>query len=143
MPKEEETWMDGKKIREAIEAFQGQVNWLKRIDDKECEEACRCCIEYFETAIEALEKQLPKKPIIKSEKEVPHTHNLGRLLRFHCPNCGRFIVGMYEKDVERGGGISNSLKGCSTCLQAIDFSEYYSKRNVDSDKSNEELQWDD
>lgn len=66
MAKTEETWMDGKKIREAIEAFQGQVNWLKRIDDKDCEEACRCCIEYFETAIKALEKQLPKKVIDKS-----------------------------------------------------------------------------
>ena len=54
--------MNEKKVREAIEAFQGQVDWLKRIDDKECEESRRCCIEYFETAIEALEKQLPKKP---------------------------------------------------------------------------------
>ena len=57
--------MDEKKVREAIEAFQGQVDWLKRIDDKECKEARRCCIEYFETAIEALEKQLPKKPVLK------------------------------------------------------------------------------
>ena len=53
--------MDEKKVREAIEAFQGQVDWLKRIDDKRCEESRRCCIEYFETAIEALEKQLSKK----------------------------------------------------------------------------------
>lgn len=133
--------MDEKKVREAIEAFQGQVDWLKRIDDKECEESRRCCIEYFETAIEALEKQLPKKPIIKTKKEVPHTHNLGRLLCFHCPSCGKFIVAIYESDTDRGGGISNSLKGCSTCLQAIDFSEYYS--NVNKDKSNDEIQWDD
>lgn len=54
--------MDEKKVREAIEAFQGQVDWLKRIDDKGCEESRRCCIEYFETAIEALEKQIAKKP---------------------------------------------------------------------------------
>lgn len=47
--------MDEKKVREAIEAFRGQVDWLKRIDDKGCEESRRCCIEYFETAIEALE----------------------------------------------------------------------------------------
>ena len=40
--------MDEKKVREAIEGFQGQVDWLKRIDDKCCEEARRCCIEYFE-----------------------------------------------------------------------------------------------
>ena len=37
---------------------------------------------------------------------------------------------MYENDVERGGGISNRLKGCSTCLQSIDFSEYYTKRDI-------------
>ena len=133
--------MDEKKVREAIEAFQGQVDWLKRIDDKGCEEARRCCIEYFEIAIEALKKQLPKKPIIKTEKEVPHTHNLGRLLRFHCPNCGKFIVAIYESDTERGGGILNSLKGCSTCLQAIDFSEYYTKRDVGDNKLNEDIEW--
>lgn len=75
--------------------------------------------------IEALEKQIPKKPIIKSEKEIPITHNYGRLLRFHCPRCERFLVGLYETDVERGGGISRRMKGCSTCLQAIDFTGYY------------------
>lgn len=110
--------MDEKKVREAIEAIKANYPtsgyYMLR--------------EGLDTAIEALEKQLPKKPIIKTEKEVPHTHNLGRLLRFHCPNCGRFIVAIYESDTERGGGIVNSLKGCSTCLQAIDFSEYYSKR---------------
>lgn len=68
--------MDEKKVREAIEAFQGQVDWLKRIDDKECEESRRCCIEYFETAIEALEKQLPKKVEVK--KWSPAI----------CPSCG-------------------------------------------------------
>lgn len=58
--------MDEKKVREAIEALQGQVDWLKRIDDKCCEEVHRCCIEYFKTALEALEKQLPKKVVDKS-----------------------------------------------------------------------------
>lgn len=139
--------MDEKKVREAIIYLKVGIEINKetiasmseRFQTKSLEKE----ILNKETAIEALEKQLPKKPIIKSEKEVPHTHNLGRLLRFHCPNCGKFIVAIYESDTERGGGISNSLKGCSTCLQAIDFSDYYSKRNVDSDKLNEELQWDD
>lgn len=139
--------MDEKKVREAIIYLKVGIEINKetiasmseRFPTKSLEKE----ILNKETAIEALEKQLPKKPIIKSEKEVPHTHNLGRLLRFHCPNCGKFIVAIYESDTERGGGISNSLKGCSTCLQAIDFSDYYSKRNVDSDKLNEELQWDD
>ena len=54
--------MDGKKIKETIEAFQDQIEWIKAITDAESEELCEGCIEYFETAIEALEKQLPKKP---------------------------------------------------------------------------------
>ena len=70
-----------KKVREAIETFQGQVDWLKRIDDKGCEEARRCCIEYFEIAIEALEKQLPKKPI---EKGIHFVY-------YKCPNCNRIL----------------------------------------------------
>ena len=73
--------MDEKKVREAIETFQGQVDWLKRIDDKGCEEARRCCIEYFEIAIEALEKQLPKKPI---EKGIHFVY-------YKCPNCNRIL----------------------------------------------------
>lgn len=134
--------MNEKKVREAIYCMKADIG----------ETMCEECVNYYKcdhtkvddmtrTAIEALEKQLPKKPIIKSEKEVPRTHNSGRLLRFHCPNCGRFIVGMYEKDVERGGGISNRLKGCSTCLQAIDFSEYYTKRDIGNSKLNEDIEW--
>ena len=136
--------MDEKKVREAI-AWMGNERRIHKygihVSPSIPREQINMSEEYYNLVIEALEKQLPKKPIIKSEKEVPHTHNLGRLLRFHCPNCGRFIVGMYETDTERGGRISNSLKGCSTCLQAIDFSEYYS--NLNKDKLNEELQWDD
>lgn len=125
--------MDEKKVREAIEII--KANYPTSGYYMLC--------EALDTAIEALEKQLAKKPIIKSEKEVPHTHNLGRLLRFHCPNCGKFIVGMYENDVERGGGISNRLKGCSTCLQSIDFSEYYTKRDIGNNKLNEDIEWSD
>lgn len=137
--------MDEKKVREAIELIRMEINTLEGIENcgRVIEARKKKHIALYNITIEALEKQLPKKAIIKAEKEVPQTHNLGRLLRFHCPNCGKFIVAIYESDTERGGGISNSLKGCSTCLQAIDFSDYYSKRNVDSDKLNEELQWDD
>lgn len=87
--------MDEKKVREAIIYLKVGIEINKetiasmseRFPTKSLEKE----ILNKETAIEALEKQLPKKPIIKSEKEVPHTHNLGRLLRFHCPNCGKFI----------------------------------------------------
>lgn len=89
--------MDEKKVREAIEAFQGQVDWLKRIDDKRCEESRRCCIEYFETAIEALEKQLPKKP--KKLENGDLACSCGLIIQrknritclYYCHNCGQKI----------------------------------------------------
>ena len=90
--------MNEKKVREAIEAFQGQVDWLKRIDDKECEESRRCCIEYFETAIEALEKQFPKKPVLKRNA-------YGGISV--CPICGASDYGKY----------------CRQCGQRIDREE--------------------
>lgn len=97
--------MDEKKVREAIEAFQGQVDWLKRIDDKECKEACRCCIEYFETAIEALEKQLPKKPIDKScVKDNDTIYGYVGI----CPSCN--------------GIVDDSMIVCD-CAQVLDWSE--------------------
>lgn len=92
---------------------------------------------YAELAINALEKQMPKKPIIILGRKA-YTHSLGRLMHFHCPTCQRFIVAMYENDVERGGGIHKDLKGCSTCLQAIDFVGYYK-----IDKLDEEIEWND
>lgn len=135
--------MDKKKVREAIELIKQEIQTLEDLGEvvSIIEEKKKKHIELYNTVIEALEKQLPKKPIIKTEKEVPYTHNLGRLLRFHCPNCGKFIVAIYESDTERGGGILNSLKGCSTCLQAIDFSEYYTKRDVGNNKLNENIEW--
>lgn len=97
--------MDEKKVREAIEAFQGQVDWLKRIDDKECKEARRCCIEYFETAIEALEKQLPKKPIDKScVKDNDTIYGYVGI----CPSCN--------------GIVDDSMIVCD-CTQVLDWSE--------------------
>lgn len=87
--------MDEKKVREAIEGFQEQVDWLKRIDDKCCEEARRCCIEYFETAIEALKKQLSKKPNTTEDKQFalcPCCNSRGLLnQQKYCDNCGQKI----------------------------------------------------
>ncbi len=90
---------------------------------------------YYEigTAIEALEKQIPKKPVIKYHKEDVIPVKYGRLMEFHCPNCNKFIVAMYETDHKRGGGIHRDLKGCSTCLQAIDFGEYYHMNKLDDE----------
>lgn len=78
----------------------------------------------------AIRKQVPVPPFIKYGPEV-HTHRLGRFLEFHCPSCNKHIVAMYEHDRERGGGISTRLRGCSTCLQAIDFGEWYHRDEDD------------
>ena len=100
--------MDEKKVREAIETFQGQVDWLKRIDDKGCEEARRCCIEYFEIAIEALEKQLPKKV----ENRTEYRNLYGHLIFYKgfCPSCGR-VVESYRNN------------SCHVCTQKLDWTE--------------------
>ena len=82
--------------------------------------------------VSALEKQIPKKPILEYHKE-PYPKNYGMMIKFLCPNCGRFIVAMYEIDVE-DGRMRKDLKGCPTCLQAIDFTEYYN-----TDKHNGKL----
>lgn len=81
----------------------------------------------------AIDKQIPIKPRIETTKEVPRTHNYGRLLYFYCPRCGKFIVGMYETDPMRGGGIHEKLNGCSNCLQAIDFTAWKNKENESED----------
>lgn len=91
------------------------------------------CNKAHQIAISALEKQMPKKPVIKFG-EKPVTHNYGRLMQFFCPGCGRHIIAMYETDVLRGGGISNDVKGCYSCLQRIDFSGYYHKGGEDNER---------
>lgn len=73
----------------------------------------------------AIEKQISIRPKIVTTKEVPYTHRLGRLLYFYCPKCGKFLLGIYETDPQRGGGISRDMRGCPRCLQAIDFTEWY------------------
>ena len=87
----------------------------------------------LKAAKEALAKQIPKKPILKYHKEAVTPVKYGRLIEFLCPNCGRFIVATYETDVERGGGIHKDLKGCATCLQAIDFTGYYHIDKLDEE----------
>lgn len=94
-------------------------------------------VKFLDNARNAIRKQVPMKPkFVCGEKT--NTHRYGRLISFHCPSCNRFIVALYENDVDRGGGISNELKGCSSCLQAIDFTGYYAKK-----VENEEVVFDD
>lgn len=105
--------------------------------DKSQRRKLNCEAKFLENAKDAIKKQVPVKPKLVFG-EMTNTHRCGRLISFHCPSCNRFIVAMYETDVERGGGLSNELKGCSSCLQAIDFTGYYAKK-----VENEEVVFDD
>lgn len=66
--------MDEKKVREAIETIKSNYPTS----------GYYMLCEALDTAIEALEKQLPKKP--KEEKDA-YTHKVGEFRAGKCPNC--------------------------------------------------------
>lgn len=68
--------MDEKKVREAIEDFKKLAELLQNKES--------AAVEHCNIAIEALEKQLPKKP--KEEKN-DYTFKLGEFIVGKCPNC--------------------------------------------------------
>lgn len=94
--------MDVKKVRETIEDFK---NLAELLQNKESP-----AVEHCNIAIEALEKQLPKKVII--EDWCPS----------YCPSCG------YELSEDLGDGIYRHptfIKRCPNpdCGQKLDWSE--------------------
>ena len=99
--------MDEKKVREAIEYLSGYIQSnIKLMEETEGivwigEEQCK-------TAIEALEKQLPKKVEMLTE----YRDLNGNLMCFKafCPSCGR-VVESYRN------------KNCHVCTQVLDWSE--------------------
>lgn len=103
--------MDEKKVREAICCIKSFT------DDTVCEECDnydRCdrtmVIDNTRTAIEALEKQLPKKGI---KEKITEGVNKG-LHKYYCPVC------------YRNGDLSNKCnvgEYCSDCGQRLDWSE--------------------
>lgn len=95
--------MDEKKVREAIEALKKYKQLAIYMNDMER-------VPYYDTAIEALEKQLPKKGI---KEKITEGINKG-LHKFYCPIC-------YGK-----GDLSNKCnvgEYCSDCGQNLDWSE--------------------
>lgn len=92
--------MDEKKVREAIEAL--KIINLKRVHPFYDWEEMR---EIRDIAIEALEKQLPKKPDIMD-------HILGDI-NFKCPTCKSEYI--CEKE--------NEPLYCQNCGQRLDWSE--------------------
>lgn len=97
--------MDKKKVKEAIEELKSLLYIRKRTLEALPDSARKSSIYNneivaLETAIEALEKQLPKKPIEHSAKFAAF---------YECPSCG---------DVDVYG-----QKNCDNCGQKIKWSE--------------------
>lgn len=105
--------MDEKKIRKAVQ--------MLRIEKKECKKlldfhgnkqwnsgVLRRKIEDCNTAIEALEKQLPKK--VEMLTEYRDLNGNVMCFKAFCPSCGR-VVESYRN------------KNCHVCTQVLDWSE--------------------
>lgn len=100
--------MNEKKVREAIELIKSKIRILEKLENygSAIEEKKKKHIELYNTAIEALEKQLPKKPTLEGDGYDPEGNIiLDEWLRpncntryevdydryFYCPNCGQKI----------------------------------------------------
>lgn len=79
----------------AIKCAIGEVEWDYPIDYAEA----------FKNAIEALEKEVPKKPIQSEEQDIRY------VTKYECPNCGKCFTGF---------GIAEC---CYHCGQKLDWSE--------------------
>ena len=104
--------MDEKKVREAIELIKQEIQTLEDLGEvvSIIEEKKKKHIELYNTVIEALEKQLPKKVEVKEWSPA------------RCPSCGT------ELSESLGDGYyrhSTFLKRCPNvdCGQRLDWSE--------------------
>lgn len=108
---------------EAKEFVQGKLNCMKKCDIFDCKNTDECdnCVycysqgtfgkqkEAFEVAIKALEKQIPKKPIDKSNN--PHDWHV-----MACPCCEHTFW-------NSGQFVHYQPKFCNYCGQKLDWSE--------------------
>lgn len=91
-------------LEEAIDIVKcaiGEVEWNYPLDYAEA----------FEVAIEALEKQIPRKCRIKST---------AKLQTFYCPTCEQVIVSRIENEWLAG----RLQKYCDSCGQALIWGDY-------------------
>lgn len=104
--------MNKKKVREAIELIKSKIRILEKLKNygSAIEERKKKHIGLYNTAIEALEKQLPKKPNFEGDGYAPD----GTFVydTWKCPNCGE----CYEVDYD-------DYDYCPKCGQKIDWSE--------------------
>lgn len=93
--------MDEKKVREAIEVIKGYRRLDEYMNNTER-------LPYCDMAIEALEKQLPKKVEMRTE----YRDINGELVCFDgfCPSCGNTVN-------------SDRNKSCNRCGQKLDWPE--------------------
>lgn len=110
--------MDEKKVREAIEELKDDINVYESMirDNKSVTSLCarlKAKIENLTIAIEALEKQLPKKP-----KEMKYELLIEYGWKYACPTCGCACgENMYHYDVTKDDMF------CTQCGQLLDWSE--------------------
>ena len=116
-------------IDEAIEFI---TYWNKSLElfPKDEKESLEC----HRLAIKALEKQIPKKPILKSGESLvhinkgdkPHEWKLNKWCSWCCPVCGWFVGERYNR-VRNDGSIhphdQRKSNYCNECGQAIDWSD--------------------
>jgi hypothetical protein len=93
--------MNEKKVREAIKYFKIMLLDMEGMGFKYIP-------KYYETAIEALEKQLPKK--VKTRTEYRDLNDKLICYDGFCPNCGK-EVNSYRN------------KSCNRCTQMLDWSK--------------------
>lgn len=114
--------MDEKKVREAIkefeievQAFEDMISYCKYFEPKNDCGRYEEKIAMRKTAIEALEKQLPKKP----EMRTTYNDFDGRLICYKgfCPSCGG-VVESYRNE------------SCRHCTQMLDWSEQEGGRKI-------------
>lgn len=107
--------MDEKKVREAIKALKitidigkQKIEHNKTFEPKNDNEPIEKSVEHAKTAIEALEKQLPKKVENRTEYKNLYGHLI--FYKGFCPSCGR-VVESYRN------------LSCHVCTQRLDWSE--------------------
>ena len=111
--------MDEKKVREAIELIRMEINILEGIENcgRVIEARKRKHIALYNIAIEALEKQLAKKPICVPKS---YSEELGFNDEIHCLSCGGY-VGYFTEGMSE----PEQMEYCCDCGQRIakDWSE--------------------
>lgn len=108
--------MDEQKVRDAIKYFKKEIDFAEK-RKSDCSEIMLSVfedeIDTVNTVIEALEKQLPKKP-----KEMKYKPLRDSGWKYECPTCrGACGENVYHYD------ITKDEMYCTTCGQKLDWSE--------------------